>query len=208
MRPPDLHRALAPADLNSYHRDPLKALSRHFAGRPGQTLHFSSVGKGSGQFDHRGRPQRDDHPSSGRLLIWPGPSRRPPRLRSLAAPGGDPFTGAAVGEDGPTTGAFPPSGSTRSRSSGRATAGNPRQRSSTSLSLSTLACCRKSRGCFVITTQACGKPAIYSTSSGSSSHMNAPGTVGPSVRNPGLRWISAQKSSMPEISPASRSCPR
>ena len=33
-----------------YHRDPLKAPARHFAGRPGQTLRFSSVGTGSGQF--------------------------------------------------------------------------------------------------------------------------------------------------------------
>jgi len=33
-----------------YHRDPLKAPARHFAGRPGQTLYFSPVGSGSGQF--------------------------------------------------------------------------------------------------------------------------------------------------------------
>ena len=33
-----------------YHRDPLKAPARHFAGRPGQTLRFSPVGRGSGQF--------------------------------------------------------------------------------------------------------------------------------------------------------------
>jgi hypothetical protein len=33
-----------------YHRVPIDALTRHFAGRPGQTLHFSSVGRDSGQF--------------------------------------------------------------------------------------------------------------------------------------------------------------
>src|SRR5206468_6321824 len=33
-----------------YHRDPLKAPARHYTGRPGQTLYFSSVGPGSGQF--------------------------------------------------------------------------------------------------------------------------------------------------------------